>query len=64
MLDKDPKSVAIVSAIITFAQKLGILTIAEYVHNENVHSLCLELGIDEFQGFYLGEPSMKLKKMA
>lgn len=62
-LDKDPKSVAIVSAIITFAQKLGILTIAEYVHNENVHALCLELGIDEFQGFYLGEPSMKLKKM-
>lgn len=54
VLDKDPKSVAIVSAIITFAQKLGILTIAEYVHNENVHSLCLELGIDEFPRFLSG----------
>jgi len=60
-LDKDANSVAIVSAIITFAQKLGIKTIAEYVHNDRVYALCLNLGIDEFQGFYLGEPSARLK---
>ena len=63
-MDKDTNSMAIVSAIITFAKKLGIKTIAEYVHNERVYELCLELGIDEFQGFYLGEPSARLKEKA
>ena len=61
-LDKDANSVAIVSAIITFARKLGIKTIAEYVHNDRVYSLCLNLGIDEFQGFYLGEPRARFKE--
>ncbi len=60
-LDKDTNSMAIVSAIITFAQKLGIKTIAEYVHNDRVYAICLNLGIDEFQGFYLGEPSARLR---
>ena len=60
-LDKDTNSTAIVSAIITFAQKLGIKTIAEYVHNDRVYAICLNLGIDEFQGFYLGEPSARLR---
>jgi len=61
-LDKDANSVAIVSAIITFARKLGIKTIAEYVHNDKVYALCLNLGIDEFQGFYLGEPRARFKE--
>lgn len=60
-LDRDANSEAIVSAIITFARKLGIKTIAEYVHNDRVYSMCLNLGIDEFQGFYLGEPSARLR---
>lgn len=60
-IDKDANSVAIVSAIITFASKLGIKTIAEYVHSQDVYEVCLRLGIDEFQGFYLGEPSSRLK---
>ena len=59
-LDTDEKSVAIVSAIITFAKKLGIKTIAEYVHNEQVHSICLHLGVDEFQGFHLAAPNAKM----
>ena len=60
-LDKDEKSMAIVSAIIIFARKLGIKTIAEYVHSKQVFDICLELGINEFQGFYLAEPSAKMK---
>lgn len=62
-LDTDEKSVAIVSAIITFAKKLGIKTIAEYVHNERVHTICLALGVDEFQGFYLGAPSARMQQI-
>ena len=60
-LDRDANSEAIVTAIITFAKKLGIKTIAEYVHNDRVYSMCLNLGINEFQGFYLGEPSARLR---
>ncbi|MBP6497482.1 MAG: EAL domain-containing protein, partial [Campylobacteraceae bacterium] len=61
-LDKDTNSVAIVSAIITFASKLGIKTIAEYVHSASVYNICKELGVDEFQGFYLAEPSARLRE--
>lgn len=59
-LDTDTNSLAIVSAIIVFAKKLGIKTIAEYVHTKEVHDKCKELGIDEFQGFFLAEPSSRL----
>ncbi|MDD3463054.1 MAG: GGDEF and EAL domain-containing protein [Sulfurospirillaceae bacterium] len=60
-IDKDKKSEAIVSAIVIFAKKLDIKTIAEYVCNESVYSKCKALGVDEFQGFYLGEPNSKLR---
>jgi len=59
-LEKDENSYAIVASIVTFAQKLKIRTIAEYIHNKEVFEICKTLGIDEFQGFYLGEPSPKL----
>lgn len=61
-LDTDTNSLAIVSAIIVFAKKLGIKTIAEFVHKKEIYEKCKELGIDEFQGFYLGEPSSSLYK--
>lgn len=61
-LEHDTNSVAIVTAIVTFAQKIGIKTIGEYVHTQGAHEKCLELGVDEFQGFYLGEPSARLKE--
>ncbi|WP_024953792.1 GGDEF domain-containing phosphodiesterase [Sulfurospirillum arcachonense] len=56
-IDKDPNSEAIVKAIISFAKALEILTIAEFVHSKEVYDKCYELGIDEFQGFYLGKPN-------
>ncbi len=61
-LERDENSYAIVSSIITFAQKLNIKTIAEFIHNEEVFDICKNLGIDEFQGFYLGEPTPRLLK--
>ena len=59
-LENDKNSYAIVDSIIVFAQKLGIKTIAEFVHNEKTFEICKNLGVDEFQGFYLGEPSPRL----
>ena len=60
-LGSDENSYAIVNSIIVFAKKLNIKTIAEFVHNEETFEICKNLGIDEFQGFYLGEPTPKLK---
>jgi len=55
-IDKDKNSEAIVEAIIHFAKTLKLKTIAEFVHSKEVYDKCYKLGIDEFQGFYLGEP--------
>ena len=55
-IDKDRNSEAIVEAIISFAKTLHVKTIAEFVHSKEVYEKCHALGIDEFQGFYLGEP--------
>lgn len=59
-IDKDSNSEAIVKAIISFAKTLDVKTIAEFVHSKDVYDKCFELGIDEFQGFYLGKPNPDL----
>jgi diguanylate cyclase (GGDEF)-like protein len=59
-IDTDKNSEAIVKAIISFAKTLHIKTIAEFIHSKDVYDKCYELGIDEFQGFYLGEPNSDL----
>ncbi|PHQ90674.1 MAG: hypothetical protein COB42_04730 [Sulfurimonas sp.] len=40
---------------------MGIKLIAEYVHSQEVQDKIDELGIDFSQGYFHGEPSMKLK---
>lgn len=59
-IDKDEKSYNIVDTIVTFAHKLNITVIAEFVHSKKVLEICKELNIDEFQGYYFGEPSKKI----
>lgn len=59
-IDHDHISHAIVSSIIVFTKRLGIKTIAEFVHSKEVFEVCKDLGIDEFQGFYLSEPRESL----
>ncbi len=53
---EDEKARKMTEAIIGFAKHLGAKTIAEYVANEQIYNKCLELGVDEFQGFYLAQP--------
>ena len=60
-IHSDELSKNAVLAIVAFAKKLGITTTAEFVCSRPVYECCLELGIDEFQGFYLGKPSASLK---
>ncbi|MCF6331294.1 MAG: EAL domain-containing protein [Sulfurimonas sp.] len=55
-LDTDSNAQIVVQTIVDFAKKLNILTVAEFVHNEEILIKVKELNIDSTQGFYLGEP--------
>lgn len=55
-VDKTILSHTIVDMIAGFALKLGIKTIAEFVSNDSIYKHVLKLGIDESQGYFLGQP--------
>lgn len=61
-IDIDKTSYLVVETIVEFAKKLGIKTIAEYVHSSSVMDKVKELEIDYSQGFYIDEPSISLKR--
>lgn len=52
----DANDYAIVSAIITLAQQLGMKTIAEGVETKEQLELLKQLGCEEIQGYYLSKP--------
>ncbi|MEA1956256.1 MAG: EAL domain-containing protein [Campylobacterota bacterium] len=55
-IDTDENSLIIVETVNDFAHRLGIKTVAEYVHNEEVFNILKNIGIDEYQGYYFGKP--------
>lgn len=59
-IDVDEASEVVVGTIVQFAKKLGIKTIAEYVHSSVVMDKVFELEIDYSQGFYIDEPSVNI----
>ncbi|MDD2448649.1 MAG: EAL domain-containing protein [Sulfurimonas sp.] len=59
-LDRDENTQIIVETIVDFARKLGILTVAEFVHSESISSIVKYLGVDYSQGYFIGEPSSKI----
>ncbi len=56
-LAENPRSRAVVSAIVTLAAGFGQLTIAEGVENVATLEAVRELGVDMAQGFHLGRPA-------
>ncbi|RBQ28165.1 EAL domain-containing protein [Aliarcobacter vitoriensis] len=64
-LNKSKTAKAVVEAIVFFAQKVGIKTVAEFVSSKEIFNICKELDIDYFQGYYFDEPKnvkeLKLK---
>lgn len=56
----DKSSEVIVETIVSFAKKLGLKTIAEFVHSKEVMEKVAEMGIDYSQGYYLSEPKEEL----
>ncbi|QIR75910.1 EAL domain-containing protein [Sulfurospirillum diekertiae] len=47
---------AVVEAIVTFAKKVGMETVAEFVSDFEIYEACQEQGIDYFQGYLWNEP--------
>ena len=61
-IDKDDFSMNIVSTMQSFAQKIGLKTVAEFVSSEEVYNCINELGIDYSQGYYFAAP-MSLEEL-
>ena len=56
-IDTSEVSYSITESIILFTGKLGIETVAEFVHSEEVLKIVQDLGVSQGQGFHLGKPS-------
>jgi c-di-GMP phosphodiesterase len=52
----DANARCIVETIVSFSRKLGIQTIAEFVHNEAVQAIVRSIGVDHSQGYFISEP--------
>jgi len=59
-IDVDVNALLVVETIVNFAKKLGIKTVAEYVHSSTVLDKVNELNIDYSQGFYIDKPSLNI----
>lgn len=55
-IDTDKNALIMVETIVSFAQKLGLKTIAEFVHSKGVLDIVNGLKIDYVQGYYFGKP--------
>jgi len=55
-LDKSIDYQILVKNIISATKDLKATCVAEYVHNKKICDLCIKMGVDYLQGFYLDEP--------
>ncbi|WP_457743758.1 EAL domain-containing protein [Sulfurimonas sp.] len=60
-IDVNESSRIVVETIVSFAKKLGIKTVAEYVHSSVVMDKVIDMGVDYSQGFYIDEPSLHIE---
>jgi diguanylate cyclase (GGDEF)-like protein len=56
-IDSDHNAKIVVETIVSFAKKLGMKTVAEYVHSKEIYALVKTLDIDYAQGYFLAQPS-------
>ncbi|MDH5465218.1 MAG: EAL domain-containing protein, partial [Thiovulaceae bacterium] len=55
-ITKDPFSLHVVKTIKDFADKIGIVTVAEFVSDEEIQKTIQSLDIDYTQGYFIAEP--------
>ncbi|WP_321495444.1 cache domain-containing protein [uncultured Desulfobacter sp.] len=56
LINKDDRAVDIVNSIVSYANKLKMKTIAEFISNRELSAKAKALGIDYQQGFFHGKP--------
>lgn len=62
-IDRNDDMRIITKTIVSFAKELGIKTIAEFVHSEEILNQVKILGMDFAQGYYIGKPDKTLKEI-
>ncbi len=60
-IHQDDKSAIITESIVNIARRMGIKTVAEFVHCQEVFERSKDLGIDYSQGYYFGAPERHIK---
>lgn len=63
-LDTNLSNQMIVKNIVSFANRIGAQTIAEFVDTKAVHEKVCALGINYSQGYYIGEPSAHIQSIS
>ena len=61
-IDTDKNAQIVVETIVNFSKKLGIKTVAEFVHSSTVLSTVKQLGIDYSQGYFIDMPLPNIGK--
>lgn len=56
-IDTNKNSEIITQTIVSFAEKLGMKSVAEFVHSKEVYDKIKDIGVDYAQGYYLGQPA-------
>jgi len=59
LIAKDERAQDVVHSIVSYAQKLNMETIAEFISDETLEKAAIEMGIDYLQGYHLGKPEPK-----
>lgn len=59
-IDINKKSQTVTETILFFTKRVGVKTVAEFVHSAEVYEFVKSLGIDYAQGYFLGEPKPDL----
>lgn len=61
-LDTNHNARLVVETIVSFAKKLGVPTVAEFVHSQTIYDIVRSLGIDYSQGYYFAQPEREIQK--
>jgi len=59
-IDVNKKSQVVTESILFFTSKIGVKTVAEFVHSPQVYEIVKAMGVDYAQGYFLGEPKPDL----
>ena len=60
-IDEDDTSLKVAGTIVDFSNRLGLKTIGEFVHSDQVYDKVVELSVDFSQGYYFGAPEPDIR---